>query len=133
MPASGSDIPAQRRRGREPLRSSSDDPAGDALAPYSSLAATPDPANVPAGDLTRAEIAPAAGGGFTVRLHVADLSAAALSQALTQSHAESLVWVWRFTNGWQDAAAVATWSAAVRPSSQRASSRRPVRSPTRGR
>jgi hypothetical protein len=98
--------------GREPLRSSSDDPAGDALAPYSSLAATPDPANVPAGDLTRAEIAPAAGGGFTVRLHVADLSAAALSQALTQSHAESLVWVWRFTNGWQDAAAVATWSAA---------------------
>ena len=45
-------------------------------------------------------------------LGVRDLSAVALNQALTQSKSGSLVWAWRFTNGWQDASAVAEWSPA---------------------
>ena len=45
--------------------------------------------------------------GFTVTLKVASLSAAALSQGAGTG---SLLWAWRFTNGWQDAAAVAKWS-----------------------
>jgi hypothetical protein len=99
--------------GRDALRSSTTDPAGDALVPYSSLLVTPVPANVPAGDFTSATVVPdSATGGFTVTLRVGDLSAAALSQALTQSKSASLVWAWRFTNGWQDAAAVAQWSPA---------------------
>lgn len=96
--------------GRDPLRSSTTDPKGDALAPYSNIGTTPTPANVPAGDFTGATIGPdSKTGGFTVTLNVADLSAAALSSAAGSG---SLVWIWRFTNGWQDAAAVAKWSTA---------------------
>jgi hypothetical protein len=95
---------------RAVVRTSSTDPTGDALAPYSELAATPSPANQPAGDFTAATISKdATTHGFTVTLKVANLSSAALSQA---AGAGSLVWAWRFTNGWQDAAAVAKWSAA---------------------
>ena len=98
---------------RDRCASSTTDATGDALAPYSSLLVTPAPANVPAGDFTAASVAAdAATGGFTVTLGVRDLSAAALNQALTQSKSGSLVWAWRFTNGWQDAAAVAKWSPA---------------------
>jgi hypothetical protein len=97
--------------GRDVVRSSTADPAGDALAPYSSLGTTPSPANVAAGDFTGASIGPdAATQGFTVTLHVADLSNAALAQAAGTG---SLVWIWRFTNGWQDTAAVAKWSQAT--------------------
>src|SRR5579872_2410886 len=97
--------------GRDVLRTSTGDPTGDALAPYSQLGATPSPVNQPAGDFTGAAISPdAATNGFTVTLHVADLSNAALASA---AGAGSLVWIWRFTNGWQDAAAVAKWSPAA--------------------
>jgi hypothetical protein len=95
---------------RAVVRSSTTDPTGDALAPYSELGVTPTPQNQAAGDFTGASISQdPASGGFTVTLHVADLSDAALAQAAGSG---SLVWVWRFTNGWQDAAAVAKWSTA---------------------
>jgi hypothetical protein len=95
---------------RAVVRTSSTDPTGDALAPYSQLVTTPSPANQPAGDFTSAAISKdAKTHGFTVTLKVAKLSSAALSQAAGNG---SLVWAWRFTNGWQDAAAVANWSSA---------------------
>jgi hypothetical protein len=98
--------------GRDTLRSSTTDATGDALVPYSALLRTPAPSNAAAGDFTAAAVAPASDGGFTVTLHLADLSTAALGQALMSSKSSSLVWAWRFTNGWQDAAAVAKWSSA---------------------
>jgi hypothetical protein len=92
------------------VRTSSTDPTGDALAPYSELGVTPSPQNQAAGDFTSAAVSKdAATHGFTVTLKVANLSNAALSQA---AGAGSLVYAWRFTNGWQDAAAVAKWSTA---------------------
>jgi len=96
--------------GRAVVRTSSTDPTGDALAPYSELGVTPSPQNQAAGDFTSAAVSKdAATHGFTVTLKVANLSNAALSQA---AGAGSLVYAWRFTNGWQDAAAVAKWSTA---------------------
>jgi hypothetical protein len=96
--------------GRAVVRTSSTDPTGDALVPYSQLLTTPSPANQPAADFTSAAITrDAATHGFTVTLQLADLSASALSSAAGTG---SLVYAWRFTNGWQDAAAVAKWSQA---------------------
>jgi hypothetical protein len=95
---------------RAVVRTSTTDPTGDALVPYSQLLTTPSPANQPAGDFTSAAISKdAKTHGFTVTLKLANLSSAALSQAAGNG---SLVWAWRFTNGWQDAAAVAKWSSA---------------------
>src|SRR5204863_7497863 len=66
--------------------------------------------NFPAGDFTSAAISKdATTHGFKVTLKVADLSTGALNQAAGDG---SVVWAWRFTNGWQDAAAVAKWSPA---------------------
>jgi hypothetical protein len=95
--------------GRAVVRTSSTDPKGDALAPYSELGITPSPQNLAAGDFTSAAVSgDPATHGFTVTLKVADLSAAALAKAAGTGG--SVVWAWRFTNGWQDAAAVAKWS-----------------------
>lgn len=78
------------------------------------------PVNVPAGDFTLTSIGPeldfpagtvVPNGGFTVTLKVKDLSMAALTQALTETGSQSLLWIWRFTNGHQDAAASARWNA----------------------
>ena len=48
------------------------------------------------------------------RLHgdaeVANLSTAALTQALSDTGAASLVWIWRFANGYQDSAASVRWN-----------------------
>ena len=69
---------------------------------------TPSPQNQAAGDFTSAAISKdGATHGFTVTLKVANLSNTALAQA---AGAGSLIYAWRFTNGWQDAAAVAKWS-----------------------
>jgi hypothetical protein len=102
--------------GRDVVRSSSDDPAGDALSSYSLTApgvTPPDPPtkNEAAADFTNATIgADPATGGFTVTLKLADLSTAALTQALADTGAQSLLWVWRFANGYQDSAASARWN-----------------------
>ena len=98
------------------LRSSSTDPSGDALSSYSLTApgvAPPAPPtkNETAADFTAASIgADAATGGFTVTLKVADLSNASLTQALADTAGQSLVWAWRFANGYQDSAASARWN-----------------------
>jgi hypothetical protein len=98
------------------VRSSSTDPTGDAQSNYSLTApgaAPPDPPtkNEAAADFTSAAIGPdAATGGFTVTLKVADLSTSALTQALVDTGGQSLLWVWRFANGYQDSAASARWN-----------------------
>ena len=104
---------------RAVVRSSSTDPTGDALSTYSLTApgaVPPDPPtkNDPAADFTGASIGPdAATGGFTVTLKVADLSNTALTQALADTGGQSLLWVWRFANGYQDSAASARWNPAT--------------------
>ncbi len=52
------------------------------------------------------------GGGFTVTLRVKDLSDAALQQAMQDTASGSLLWVFRFANGYQSAAASARYSPA---------------------
>ena len=97
--------------GRAVVRTSSTDAKGDALSPYSELGVTPTPQNQAAGDFTSAAISKdGTTHGFVVTLKLASLSSAALSQAAGNG---SLVYAWRFTNGWQDAAAVAKWSSAA--------------------
>jgi hypothetical protein len=102
--------------GRDVVRASTTDQSGDALSSYSvtALGAVPPPPptkNEPAGDFGSVAIGnDAATGGFTVTLKVADLSDAALTQALADTGGQSLLWVWRFTNGYQDAAASARWN-----------------------
>ena len=49
-------------------------------------------------------------GGFTVTLQLADLSDAALSDALSKTKSGSLLWIFRFVNGYQASAASARWS-----------------------
>jgi hypothetical protein len=98
------------------VRTSSADPTGDAQSNYSLTApgaVPPDPPtkNEAAADLTSASVGPdAATGGFTVTLKVANLSSPALQQALVDTAGQSLLWVWRFANGYQDSAASARWN-----------------------
>jgi hypothetical protein len=102
--------------GHAVVRSSSTDPTGDAQSNYSLTApgaVPPDPPtkNEAAADFTSASIGPdAATSGFTVTLKVADLSSTALQQALLDTAGQSLLWVWRFANGYQDSAASARWN-----------------------
>ena len=101
---------------RATVRASSTDPTGDAQSNYSLTApgaVPPDPPtkNESAADFTSASIGPdAATGGFTVTLKVASLSSTALTQALLDTGGQSLLWVWRFANGYQDSAASARWN-----------------------
>jgi len=111
---------------RPVLRASSTDLAGDALSSYSILAAAvvpPDPptTNEAAGDFLSVSIGPevnlatnaeVANGGFTATIKVADLSRMSLQNTLARTASQSLLWVLRFTNGYQDAAAAARWNQA---------------------
>jgi hypothetical protein len=102
--------------GRDPVRTTSSDPSGDAQSSYSltaPVAVPPDPPtkNEAAADLRSVSVGPdAAGGGFTVTLKVGSLATTALAQALADTGGQSLLWVWRFANGYQDAAASARWN-----------------------
>ena len=102
--------------GHAVVRTSSGDPSGDALSSYSLTAPAVEPPDPPtkneaAADFTSTSVGPdAATGGFTVTLGVADLSTAALTQALADTGGQSLLWVWRFANGYQDAAVSARWN-----------------------
>ena len=111
----------QPRPGRQALRPVTADPEGDALAPYSNLYATPNPVNLPAMDITNVEIAPeidlASGdpvsdGGVTVTIKIKDLTDSALQQAMTGTGApsQSLVYLFRFLNGFQPAGATAAYN-----------------------
>jgi hypothetical protein len=108
----GGDVAA----GRAVVRSSADDASGDALSNYSLTApgTTPPPPptrNEPAADFTGATIGgDAKTGGFTVTLKIRDLSTGALAQAVADTGGQSLLWIWRFTNGYTDAAASASWN-----------------------
>src|SRR4051812_43656496 len=96
--------------GRSVVRSSSTDSTGDAQSNYSLTAPgvePPDPPtkNEPAADFTSAAVGPdAATGGFTVTLKVSNLSTTALTQTLTDTGGQSLLWVWRFAKGYPEAA-----------------------------
>ena len=102
---------------RATVRASSTDPTGDAQSNYSLTApgtVPPDPPtkNESAADFTSASIRAGRGdsGGFTVTLKVASLSSTALTQALLDTGGQSLLWVCRFANGYQDSAASARWN-----------------------
>ncbi len=110
---------------RPALRQSSVDPAGDALSAYSALVPpgttnTTPPANEPAADVLSAAVGPqrdatgavVPGGGFSVTMKMADLSDDALTQAMTDTQSSQLLWLWRFTNGFQASAASARYDAA---------------------
>jgi|GEM_PF-2134367 len=106
---------------RAVVRTSSADPELDALARYSFIGVNPGRINEPAMDFKSAVIGPelafpagtvVANGGFTITLTLKDLSAAALTQAMVDTQSQSLLWIWRFTNGYQDAAASARYSTA---------------------
>lgn len=103
----------------EPLRQSSTDPTGDALADYSSLFSPPTTTNTAGADITKVEIVdpidpetgePFADGGFTVDIHVDDLSDAALRQALEDTQSQSLLFIFRMVDGFRYSAAVASWN-----------------------
>ncbi|MEO8688964.1 MAG: sialidase family protein [Solirubrobacteraceae bacterium] len=93
------------------VRTSSADPAGDAIADYSSLESPPSPAAEPAADFRSATIAPGPRDGFAVTMKLADLSDAALATALSDTNAPRLLWIFRFFNGYQSSAAVARYTA----------------------
>jgi hypothetical protein len=111
---------------RQVLRSSSTDPTGDALSSYSVMApgaVPPDPptTNEPAADFTSVSIGPEidlingdtiANGGVTVTMRVSDLSNTSLLATAARTGSQSLLWLLRFTNGYQDVAAGARWNLA---------------------
>lgn len=101
------------------------DPAGDALSMYSSYdilkpvtGGLLPSENVPALDIRDVqvgpEVDPATGepvddGGFTVTMRYEDLSDAALQDALTKSVATSLLFLFRYVDGYQQASVGAYW------------------------
>ena len=109
--------------GAKTLRTGSPDPAGDAFPAYTSgtaLLGSPDvqlpSPEVPAADLRDVsvdrQVDLATGktvqdGGFTVTLKVADLSDAALRQAVTSNANRSLVYLFRYVDGYQSSAVAA--------------------------
>jgi hypothetical protein len=109
---------------RPTVRTSSTDPSGDALSSYSITAPAvvppaPATANEPAADYASVDVGPEVDlvtgaalpdGGFTVTMRVADLSGPSLLATLGRTQSQSLLWIFRFTNGHQDAAASARWN-----------------------
>jgi uncharacterized membrane protein YgcG len=114
---------------REVIRTSSADPAGDAQSPYSFSTLVNGPApppasrtNRPALDITSVAVGPevnpdtgklVSGGGFTMTLKVKDLSDSALTSALTGTNSVSLIWAFRWINGYQPAALSVHWMPAL--------------------
>jgi hypothetical protein len=113
---------------RAVVRTSSVDPEGDAQSPYSISSLTlptPPPAAArvnqaaldvlsvgvgPEVDLTTGEAVP--DGGFTMTLKVKDLSDGALQSALSGADATSLIWAFRWVNGYQPASLSVHWDPA---------------------
>jgi hypothetical protein len=114
-------FPLTGRPNRQALRPTTEDAEGDALAPYSNLYATPSPTNLDALDITNVAIgpevdpetdAPISGGGITVTIKIKDLTDSALSTAMagTGAPSQSLVYLFRFLNGFQPAGATAAYN-----------------------
>lgn len=96
---------------RDALRQSTEDPSGDAYSDFSNLFVAGQRGNVPAMDVQNVEILPLSGSdGFTVRIQIADLSEAALSDALTALPAQSLLWIFYYVDGYRYHAASARWN-----------------------
>jgi hypothetical protein len=103
---------------RPVVRPASTDRLGDAIAPYSQLLLPPAGANQEALDLTGVEVLPeqdaggaaVADGGFTVRMKVASLADGDLQSALLASRTNSLVYLFRFVNGFQASGVTARYS-----------------------
>jgi hypothetical protein len=93
------------------VRTRSSDPSGDAIADYSTLAPSPrDSQEEPAADFGSVSLASGPNDGFAVTMKVGDLSDGALTKALEDAKAQRLLWVFRWFNGYQYAAAVARWT-----------------------
>jgi len=94
------------------VRQSSSDPTGDALANYSGLFTPGTTTNEPALDLKSVQISRDTQGtnGFNVTMKVADLSRLALDKALADTRTNSLLYVLRFSSGFQPHAVVARYS-----------------------
>jgi hypothetical protein len=124
-----SNDPAHVLSRRRPLiRTGQADPAGDAQSPYSaSSLAVPEPAPAaaranqdaldvldvsvgPEVDLHTGAVVPA--GGFTMTMKVKSLSATALQSALTGTDASSLIWAFRWVNGYRQASLSVHWDPA---------------------
>jgi hypothetical protein len=109
---------------KQVVRSGDADPTGDALSSYSALSPgvlppSPPTANEPAADFTSVSVGPELdlvdgsqlpNGGFTVTMKVGNLSTASLLDTLARTGSQSLLWVFRFTNGYTDSAASARWN-----------------------
>ncbi len=124
-PSNGGGVVTTRR---EVVRTSATDPEGDAQSPYSvsslTLPTPPPPAaqtNQPALDVLSVAVGPETNldtgdvvpdGGFTVTMKVKDLSATALQAALTGTDASSLVWAFRWVDGYQPASLSVHWDPA---------------------
>ena len=117
---SGPSLLARKRlKARRPAtRNTTKDRSGDALAPYSNLYVTPTRANHAALDVQRVDVSPeidlesgepVSNGGVTVTIKVRDLSDDALEAALSGTSSQSLVWLFRFFNGYQPAGATVAW------------------------
>ncbi len=115
---------------RVPLRTSSSDPSGDALSNYSLTnlgppavaAAVPPMQNEAAGDFTSVEVSPefdlqtlakVSNGGFTVTMKTRELTSTSIQNVLSHTGGQSMLWIWRFVNGYQAAAAVAAYNPAL--------------------
>jgi hypothetical protein len=107
---------------RVALRTSAADPGGDALIDYSMLGllvapSPPNTRNEPAMDFTSVAVGPQLGangatvpdGGFTATMKVADLSNAALSNALADTNGNVLLWILKFKSGYQHVAVSARY------------------------
>jgi uncharacterized repeat protein (TIGR01451 family) len=106
---------------RPVVRTSSTDPYGDALSSYSVLAPAPPPAtkNEPPADFSSVTVSPQSdlttgqtvpSGGFTVVMRLRDLTTQSLAATMASTGSTQLLWVFRFVNGYQAAAASAYYS-----------------------
>ena len=100
---------------RPVARRVTEDAAGDAIREYSTVAPTPKATrNVPAMDFREVRVDNREDGGLRITMRVADLSDVALGAALPggepHSTAQSLLWVLRWVNGFEPAAATARWN-----------------------
>lgn len=101
------------------VRRKSADPLGDALSSYSNFGVSPATKNEKAGDFKHVSVTKAINlktgktsksGGFTVKMKLSNLSDGALQDAMLDTQGKSLLWIWRFTNGYQDAGASARYN-----------------------
>jgi hypothetical protein len=116
------------RPARQVVRTRSDDPEGDAESPYSvsslTLPTAPPPAartNQAALDVLSVEVGPEVDlttgeavpdGGFTMTMKVKSLGATDLQSALSGTDATSLIWAFRWVNGYQPASLSVHWDPA---------------------